>query len=83
MSKFGKLSVSLPKIWPKNLVREASFRPKSSSASSIVVKKLVQQVPKFGADPFYKPPYSALRSAHPIKIRVGTPLGRLYTTPRV
>ena len=40
----------------KNLVQEASFGPKISSASSILVKKSVQQAPKFGADLFYKPP---------------------------
>ena len=66
MPKFGKSSVSKPTNWPKNLVQEASFGPKISSSSSIIVKKkLVQQAPKFGADPFYKAPFSALWAAHP------------------
>ena len=38
---------------------------KNRFASSVVVKKSVQQAPKFGADPFYKPPFSALWATHP------------------
>ena len=57
MPKFGKFSVYKPKNLPKNLVaQEASLGQKNNSASSIVVKKSAQQAPKFGADPFYKPP---------------------------
>ena len=66
MPKFSKFSNSNPKNWPKNLLQEASFGPKISSASSIVVKKSIQQAQKFGANPFYnKPPFPALRVTHP------------------
>ena len=51
----------------QNPVQEASFGPKISSDNSIFVKISVQQAPKFGADPFYKPPFSALRAAHPFQ----------------
>ena len=65
MPKFSKFSVSKPKIWPKTLVQEASFEIKISSASSIVVKKSVQQVPKFGADLFYRPHFWPFRPYTP------------------
>ena len=65
MLKFGKFSVSKPKTWPKDLVQEASFGSKISPASSIVVKKSVQQAPKFGTDLFYKPLFSAFWAEHP------------------
>ena len=81
MPKFGKFLVSKHKNWLTNLAREASFRPKIGSASSIVVKKSVQQASKFGTNLFFKPPFGplVLRAAHPYRKKVVYPLGKEHS----
>ena len=63
MDKFGKFLVSNPLNWPKILVQEASFGPKISSESSIVVKKSVQPAPNLARPVLQAPIYE--RAAHP------------------
>ena len=70
MPKFGKFSASKPKIWPKNLVQEALFGPKISSARIIVIKKLVQQAPKFAFALFKNPHFWPFRLHTPTKIKL-------------
>ena len=73
MPKFGKFSVSKSKYWP-NPVQEASFGPKISSASSIVVNKSVQQptnlAPICSTNPYFRP----FRPHTPTKMKVEYPL---------
>ena len=73
MHKFGKFSVFSLKLAKKKKVQEASFGPNISSASSIVIKKSVKQVPKFGVDQLYKPLFCPFRSHTPTKMKVEYP----------
>ena len=65
MPEFGKFLVSKPKNKQKSSLRSLIWAKNHSESSIFVKQKLVQQALKFGTDPFYKPPFSALWDNHP------------------
>ena len=65
MSNFGKFSVPNPKNWLTCSSGSLNLGQNSDLKEEFCQKKSVQQVPKFGTDPFYKPPFLAIRAAYP------------------
>ena len=57
---FGKLSVPNPKNCSKSSSGSLNLGQKLALKASFYPKKSVQRAPNFGANPFYKPPLSAL-----------------------
>ena len=70
MPDFGNLLVLNPKNRSKSSSGSLNLGQKSALRAVFCQKKSVQQAPKFGADLFYKPPFSALWATPPTQTQV-------------
>ena len=73
MPHFGKFSIPSPKSLLKSSSQSVNLDTNYFWKQHFV-KEISTQVPEFGTDLIYKPPFSARRAAHPYPVRDWVPL---------